>query len=232
MGHHNMEHSVASKGAQDPSCGGIRSGGTHRGDKATSRVFPNLTITTQLDSCGPGVLCPETENLNISYRSPSPSPSLSLSPSTSGTHPAAIYQTPNSLCFNHDSPHQESKGEDQIVFPSYDDLVYCEPAEMSPLREPPQNHMSVDVPTSDEQHKDDLALQSIPTRNVDYLSHRWREQDIWASRKHVKSKTTDYSNEPRLMNASWRTWAKIRFDLGTVSPESIKWYLFFSLFKV
>lgn len=71
--------------------------------------------------------------------------------------------------------------------------------------------------------EDDLGLRSFPTKHVDYLSHDWREVDIWASWRHLVSKKTSYNNEKRLINACWRVWGKMRSDLKTVTPESLNW---------
>ncbi|CZR55766.1 uncharacterized protein PAC_05654 [Phialocephala subalpina] len=71
--------------------------------------------------------------------------------------------------------------------------------------------------------EDDLGLRSYPTKHVDYLSHDWREVDIWASWRHLVSKKTSYNNEKRLVNACWRVWGKMRSDLKTVTPESLNW---------
>lgn len=70
---------------------------------------------------------------------------------------------------------------------------------------------------------DDTAIENEPTRHVDYLSHNWKEEDIWASWRHIVAKRKTYSNSPRLENASWRTWAKSKYKLKTVSPETLNW---------
>ncbi len=70
---------------------------------------------------------------------------------------------------------------------------------------------------------DDTAIENEPTRHVDYLSHNWKEEDIWASWRHIVAKRKAYSNSPRLENASWRTWAKSKYQLKTVSPETLNW---------
>ena len=70
---------------------------------------------------------------------------------------------------------------------------------------------------------DDTAIQIEPTRHVDYLSHNWKEEDIWASWRHIVAKRKVYSNSQRLENASWRTWAKSKYQLKTVSPETLNW---------
>lgn len=70
---------------------------------------------------------------------------------------------------------------------------------------------------------DDSSIEAEPSRHVDYLSHEWREEDIWASWRYVTARKDDYSNGLRLENASWRTWAKAKNKLGTVSAETLNW---------
>ena len=70
---------------------------------------------------------------------------------------------------------------------------------------------------------DDTSVRTQPFRHVDYLSHSWKEEDIWASWKHIVSQRRAYDNSARLENASWRTWTKLKNNLKTVSPESLNW---------
>lgn len=70
---------------------------------------------------------------------------------------------------------------------------------------------------------DDASIELEPERHVDYLSHDWREEDIWSSWRYVVSRRDRYSNGVRLENASWRTWAKSKYGLRTVSPETLNW---------
>ncbi|KAJ5982185.1 hypothetical protein N7451_012285 [Penicillium sp. IBT 35674x] len=70
---------------------------------------------------------------------------------------------------------------------------------------------------------DDMSVEEKPCRNVDYLSHGWREEDLWASWCYITTRKSDYSNGVRLENASWRTWAKAKHNLGTVPPETLDW---------
>lgn len=70
---------------------------------------------------------------------------------------------------------------------------------------------------------DDIAVQQAPTYHVDYLSHNWREEDIWASWKYVTTNRSEYANAARLENASWRTWMKSKNKLRTISPETLNW---------
>ncbi|KAL2258300.1 hypothetical protein VTK26DRAFT_8436 [Humicola hyalothermophila] len=78
-------------------------------------------------------------------------------------------------------------------------------------------------PDLNERAEDDIAIRAQPSRHVDYLSHNWREEDIWSSWKHIVARRGDYSNAARLENASWRTWMKAKNNLSTVSPETLNW---------
>ena len=130
--------------------------------------------------------------------------------------------------------------EEDVVFPSYDDGGYFEDiidthvpsspellgidavtksARDSTLAQPAYPQKSDAKPTAG----DDTAIENEPTRHVDYLSYNWKEEDIWASWRHIVAKRKAYSNSPRLENASWRTWAKSKYQLKTVSPEALNW---------
>jgi hypothetical protein len=74
-----------------------------------------------------------------------------------------------------------------------------------------------------ERAEDDIAVRAQPSRHVDYLSHDWREEDIWSSWKLIVSRRGDYNNSARLENASWRTWMKAKNNLDTVSAETLNW---------
>ncbi|KAK4690660.1 hypothetical protein P7C71_g6181, partial [Lecanoromycetidae sp. Uapishka_2] len=133
--------------------------------------------------------------------------------------------------------------EEDIVFPSYDDGGYyddtpeVEQAEPSPSPETAApttlkqsaSDTSLSITASPGRSErpliagDDTAIECEPTRHVDYLSHNWREEDIWSSWRHIVAKRKSYSNWPRLENASWRTWAKSKHQLKTVSPETLNW---------
>ena len=130
--------------------------------------------------------------------------------------------------------------EDVIIFPSYDGGGYFNKSEDL---EPPSSPASVEPKTITQSASDacisknqctaiaqiqtiagdDTAVESEPTRHVDYLSHNWKEEDIWSSWKHIVAKRNVYANSPRLENASWRTWAKSKYRLKTVSPEALNW---------
>lgn len=76
-----------------------------------------------------------------------------------------------------------------------------------------------------EHAEDDTAVSSRPSRQVDYLSHEWREEDIWSSWRYVVTRRGEFPNSARLENASWRTWMKAKNNLKTISPESLNWFV-------
>ena len=109
----------------------------------------------------------------------------------------------------------ESVEEASIEFPEYEECAKIEGYPEIESQEPISATFNPIV--------DDTYLQHRPTIHVDYLSHDWLEEDIWASWKHITSQKEAYTNGPRLENASWRLWGKKRSQLKTISPESIDW---------
>ena len=80
----------------------------------------------------------------------------------------------------------------------------------------PQTHNG---PTPD----DSGITTRLPSICVDYLSHDWAEDDVWTSWKAMTRHKSEIANGVRLENASWRTWAKQRGKLKTISPETLNW---------
>lgn len=131
------------------------------------------------------------------------------------------------------------QNDEQIILPQYDDVGFPNYAEdleapPSPLTgdsytsSPNEQEGSGDTSRPDsppifERPVDDIAVRAQPSRHVDYLSHNWREEDIWSSWKLIVSNKNEYSNAARLENASWRTWMKSKNKLKTVSPETLNW---------
>jgi hypothetical protein len=70
---------------------------------------------------------------------------------------------------------------------------------------------------------DDTAIKQEPSQHVDYLSHDWREEDVWSSWRHIVSQRKVYGQQSRLENAAWRTWVKSKYQLPTISPETLNW---------
>ena len=79
------------------------------------------------------------------------------------------------------------------------------------------------TPDLKERAEDDIAVRPQPSRHVDYLSHNWREEELWMSWKFIVSRRGDYANAARLENASWRTWWKNKNNLKTVNPLELNW---------
>ncbi|KAL1847786.1 protein phosphatase regulator [Paecilomyces lecythidis] len=159
-------------------------------------------------------------------------PSVSTyAPSASTSSTYAAYSpsvTPNSSL----SPSDDSV-DDDIVFPSYDDdysfesTVRTNISGVKSANPSPEAHSGASTPDSPQptakSASDDMAIEDEPSRHVDYLSHEWREEDIWSSWRYVISRRNMYANAVRLENASWRTWAKAKYKLRTVSPETLNW---------
>ncbi|KAI0040376.1 hypothetical protein FA95DRAFT_884403 [Auriscalpium vulgare] len=70
---------------------------------------------------------------------------------------------------------------------------------------------------------DDTSLSTQARGQVDYLSHEWREEDVWRSWRNMTRQKNEIANGMRLENASWRTWWKQRNKLKTISPETLNW---------
>ncbi|PNS17108.1 hypothetical protein CAC42_3843 [Sphaceloma murrayae] len=154
--------------------------------------------------------------------------------------PASLPPTPASSVSFEDKDDRE---EEDIHFPSYNDGVQFyhqdEPLDLSSSpsddsdagstaqEEPPSSTKSdstrSESPLLTPTVADDTAVKSNPSRHVDYLSHDWREEDIWSSWRHIVSQRKVYGQRSRLENASWRTWAKSKYNLPTVSPETLNW---------
>ena len=130
--------------------------------------------------------------------------------------------------------------EEDIIFPSYDEGGTCSEIEdveptASPTTSIPNTltQSASDTCLSKPGHtevlqlrliaSDDTTIKSEPTRHVDYLSHNWNEEDICASWRHIVANRNVCTNSPRLENASWRTWAKSKYRLKTISPETLNW---------
>lgn len=162
---------------------------------------------------------------------PSPTVSSALSPfphspDFAGTAPVHLLPpstTLSSLSFCvRDGQDDDEDGVDEIILPSYD-AGPCAPK----LPEAPSE---ASTESSTDIHRvnlprpaDDSSIEEEPSRHVDYLAHEWKEEDIWASWRYVVARREIYDHGVRLENASWRTWAKLKLNRGTVSPETLNW---------
>ena len=154
------------------------------------------------------------------------------------------YTSTPSSSLSLDECSENDENDDDIIFPSYDDSQPTNGPRSPPPT--PENTQSDEdpVPISTnpttisrlppilppDTHPlggDDTAIRREPSRHVDYLSHNWREEDIWSSWRHIVAKRNVYSNSSRLENASWRSWTKSKYRLRTVSPETLNWFVQF-----
>ncbi|KAI8882370.1 hypothetical protein K501DRAFT_251621 [Backusella circina FSU 941] len=62
-----------------------------------------------------------------------------------------------------------------------------------------------------------------PEMCVDYLSYKFDEMDLAASWRVMTKQKKQVVDGIRLENASWRTWAKQRNNLKTISPQTLNW---------
>lgn len=168
-----------------------------------------------------------------SFLAPSPPRTLHAN----STAPLYASTPTSNILFN--ASQEDQDDEDQIVFPSYHDVGYYgqiedlelptsswagDPYTVSLTSNSTSTNLSrQESPDPVEYAVDDTSVQTQPFRHVDYLSHSWKEEDIWSSWKHIVSQRKAYDNSARLENASWRTWTKVKNKLKTVSPESLNW---------
>ncbi|KAL9024557.1 MAG: hypothetical protein Q9196_006437 [Gyalolechia fulgens] len=165
--------------------------------------------------------------------SPRPSqPQFSNQPSYTST-PSSSLSLDEECSFDNEDIHFPSYGDEAYIVPSIAAKPLNSPGASSSEAPTPSDAVlsSGPSPLKTESTKtgasgpagDDMDLKEEPTRHVDYLSHNWREEDIWSSWRHIVARRKSYSNSTRLENASWRTWAKSKYRLKTVSPETLNW---------
>jgi hypothetical protein len=171
----------------------------------------------------------------LSASAPSSAPSSPLTEHHAFSRPSSYTSTPaSSLSLDTKADLAEDEDED-IPFPLFE-AVKSEEHNLIRVVEP-ESYVEEDsstrhdelqgIPSSDlplTVH-DDQAVEDQPTRHVDYLSHEWKEEDIWSSWRYIVARRHVYNNSVRLENASWRTWTKAKYKLKTVSPEALNWYV-------
>ncbi|KAL8678228.1 MAG: hypothetical protein Q9186_005411 [Xanthomendoza sp. 1 TL-2023] len=220
-------------------------GASHFGSSSLQRSASHSSLLLQNSA----IYHPSTNNPKPGYSQlaydnrlsnslPSSAPSSPrLSQPQSSNQPSYISTPSSSLSLDE---HCLVEDED-IRFPSYADELYIEPdrhvfeppsspEDSSSLAAAPCENVASRTGTprlsragSSGSAGDDMNIQNEPSRHVDYLSHNWKEEDIWSSWRHVVARRKVYGNSTRLENASWRTWAKSKYRLKTVSPETLNW---------
>nr|POF26056.1 uncharacterized protein CFP56_22204 [Quercus suber] len=145
-------------------------------------------------------------------------PATSCSPSNSGLSFSKNFGADEHIAFSdYDGVNFYNQNED------YSALSYAGESSDEPMESATTDTTRSDSPLPTPVGVDDTAVKQPPSRHVDYLSHDWREEDIWSSWRHIVSQRRVYGQRSRLENASWRTWAKSKYRLATVSPETLNW---------
>ena len=171
---------------------------------------------------------------------PSSAPSSPRLVNNDSSSQPSLLSTPSSSLSLDEEYHPD---DDELVFPSYEiGKKDANPVphlnstpEQKERSEPPtaSRRLSTDhsvmpqVPTRPNPSflsmGDDAAIQMEPSRHVDYLSHKWNEEDVCSSWRHVVARRKILDNAQRLENASWRSWTKSQRRLDTLSPEKLNW---------
>lgn len=173
-------------------------------------------------------------------------PSFTSTPSSSFSLDESFSVEGNSDDDNDDDHDDgDDDDDDEIKFPSFDNeptyqAMRKSKLDLEPYKSPDlissdtitpsASESSVTTPFAHDFHDpqitagDDTAVKREPTKQVDYFSHNWKEEDIWSSWRYVVAKRKTFSNSLRLENASWRAWTKNKYRLKTVSPDSVDWY--------
>lgn len=69
-------------------------------------------------------------------------------------------------------------------------------------------------------------------QNVDYLSFKWQEEDLFATAKCLRQHKLEFKRYHRLQYALWRNWAKKRSNQLSCPPSMIQWSVtYLSLLK-
>ncbi|KIW47757.1 uncharacterized protein PV06_00422 [Exophiala oligosperma] len=161
---------------------------------------------------------------------PSTAPSSPQLTYTSSSRRDSYSSTPAScLSLERDTVEDDITEEDDMAFPAFENSLIPHKSYQSPAeQEDITSQVPSPAPTDDDlslptKTKDDHAVKPEPTRHVDYLSHEWKEEDIWKSWSYVSHRRRSLTNGTRLENASWRSWMKAKNRLKTISPETLNW---------
>ncbi|EDO17583.1 hypothetical protein Kpol_1061p5 [Vanderwaltozyma polyspora DSM 70294] len=161
-----------------------------------------------------------------------------ITTNTSNTHTTSLLnektENENPMINDNTNDMYNNENDESDEYDAYDEDDYDdddEDVEMNDLVRF-SHSASVSPPAADNDNllipQDDNDVMREPQTHVDYLSHHWNESEISNSWKYIilkkkKRDVIDSVNSARLENASWRTWAKARNNLKTVSPEIVNW---------
>ena len=157
-------------------------------------------------------------------------PPASLAPSRPSTSDLASFARQSSIPKSNGISLEDkySRQEDfEDDYPCFDGFLQSSEPSDSSDEQTETNTTVSDTTTSDSPLPtpvaDDTAIKQEPSQHVDYLSHDWREEDVWSSWRHIVSQRKVYGQQSRLENAAWRTWVKSKYQLPTISPETLNW---------
>ena len=216
---------------------GDRSFGTGALRRTTSHNLLHLDTANTYVKSAPNYHHQPDHEIRQTASAPSSVPSSPQLSQASFSNPS-YFSTPASSV-SLDTKAEVEYAED-IAFPSFDRGDRCNTSVESEADEIPLTEQAESSPHSDstphlpsspvinirkEPARDDQTIEREPSRHVDYLSHVWKEEDIWASWRYITGRRKMYSNSARLENAAWRTWTKTMNRLETVSPEALNWYV-------
>lgn len=217
---HSSQHSYYYPSTPSSHSSSSSSSNSHHSSPRNSSVVPQRYYSpTQHYS-------PEDHN-TAAYHNPSYRPTLGKEHTTS-----RIEESPEDAntfspfpAYDHaqtSSPPEPIDDEEEDEEEEYDELDEDENPSDSP------SSLKSSSPTAVFPHiSDDIWTERgpAPSRQVDYLSHDWQEPDIWSSWRYIRKEKAGYpQNAARLENASWRTWAKSKYKLKTITPETLNWY--------
>lgn len=194
-------------------------GGFHRsassGNLSSASLLPRSASTGSLNS-----LKGSRTQLRTKIIPPSPPPSPKLSSVDSSFHFDVGDSFDAGLCLD-----------DEIFLPIYDydtsppDELHSAALAVESVDVTKDASSVVETPELVVTAVDDNELKIEPSRHVDYLSHEWTEEEIASSWRYMVGKRNMYEYSARLENASWRTWAKSKFNLSTISPKKLNWWV-------
>ncbi|EFW22252.1 hypothetical protein D8B26_001033 [Coccidioides posadasii str. Silveira] len=122
--------------------------------------------------------------------------------------------------------------DNELVFPDYDPSPDTNTDDAQPRKSTSDSKptsvrddddLSSDISEEPRTAGDDSCVERRPTRQVDYLTHDWKDEEIWGSWKYMKRNGGSFRTGQRLENAAWRSWTKSFYRLRTITPESLNW---------
>jgi hypothetical protein len=159
-----------------------------------------------------------------------PLPPASLAPSRPSTSDLTSFARQSSIPISNGISLEDKYGRQDDFeddYPCFDGFLQSSEPSDSSDEQTETNTTVSDTTTSDSPLPtpvaDDTAIKQEPSQHVDYLSHDWREEDVWSSWRHIVSQRKVYGQQSRLENAAWRTWVKSKYQLPTISPETLNW---------